>query len=570
MSENNNTEEKKTSENKISRKKLPIAVICIGIILLFVIYIGYASSYDKVYPNTYIDGEKVSGLTYAQVKEKLQSNIKNATVPENIEFTLRGESFSVSSDHIKLEADAEKTAKAAVDASKDKNIFKRVINYTKSFFNKKELDFAYSYNDKKLNKAISKFSSPYEIQPVDATYEVDGNKLIITKGQPGKVIDQNALKRDLPKFIKNPNAPINLALKKTKEKEFDLNSFYKEITSDAKDAYYSRDDEGNVVVIPDKPKVIVEKNEIKKALDSENKVVSLNVQATPAKITEKALSDALFSGVMGDWTSYFSAGNRPRSANVALAAQRIDGIVLLPGESFSYDKTVGPRTAKNGFKVAGVYINNKVEQGIGGGVCQTSSTLYSAVLYANLEIVSRTSHSLPVSYMPPGQDATIAEGAIDFVFKNNTDYPVKISATINGGSVTCKIIGTPVQGQKVVINNSTTAIYEPKTEIETDPTIPKGYKKTVIGSKGSAVSSSRTVYKNGKTVSTQRLTNSVYNSTPTVVTVNPEDKNTPPESLTEYSEEEAVTPPETLEQEGETPSTQAPPSEPEEEEIFEI
>ena len=91
---------------------------------------------------------------------------------------------------------------------------------------------------------------------------------------------------------------------------------------------------------------------------------------------------------------------------------------------------------------AGVYIGNKVETGIGGGICQTSSTLYSAVLYANLEIVSRTSHSLPVSYMPPGQDATIAEGYIDFKFRNNTDYPIKVIAIAENRKVVCTILGT--------------------------------------------------------------------------------------------------------------------------------
>ncbi len=557
-----------TSENKkkINRKKLPIAVVVLAILLLFALFLGFGASYDKVYPNTYLGGEKISGLTYGEATEKIENYAQKSQMPSKIKFTLQGEDFSVKAEKIDLAVDKEATLSGAI-GSKSENIFAKAFNLAKSLLGKKELSLAFSCDEKKLNSAVSKFARDYEIPSVDTSYKFDGDTLVITKGHSGKTVDKTTLAKDVSDYVKNPKTPIPLKLKAKKEKKLDFDSFYEELTSDARNAYYAKDEEGNVVVIPDKPKVKVDKTSLKSLMESDEEEASMKVKTTPAKITEKALNDALFSGIMGSWTSYFSASNRPRTANVTLSAQRVDGTILMPGESFSYDKAVGPRTAKNGFQVAGVYINNKVEQGIGGGVCQTSSTLYSAVLYANLEIVSRTSHSLPVSYMPAGQDATIAQGSIDFVFKNNTDYPVKISATISGGSVTCKIIGTPVTGQKVVVNNTTTAVYEPKTQIETDPSVPKGYKKTEIGSKGSAVSSSRTVYQNGKAISTQRLTNSVYNATPTIITVNPEDKDVPPENLTEFSSAEQSPSPEQIEQEGE--GVTAPTITPEEE-IFEI
>ncbi len=540
------------SENKklFNGKKLTAVGICGGIILLFALYMGYAAGYDKVYPNTYLGEEKVSGLTYGEAEEKIKLSASNTQLPDTIDFTLEGEDFLVETEKIELIPDISATLSGAVSNKKEQNVFSRAAAFTKSLFGKKELTLAYSYNEKKLDKAIKKVAKKYEISPVKTSYTAENGTLTVTKGHSGKVVDKTNLKDNISAYAKKPYTPIALKLKAEKEEDFDFDAFYKEITSDPRDAYYEKDAEGNVLIVPDKPKIKVNKSQLKALLKGDEAVVSIDCESSPAKVTEKDLKDALFSGVMGSWTSYFTASNRPRSANVALAASRIDGTVLLPGESFSYDKAVGPRTSKNGFQIAGVYINNKVEQGIGGGVCQPSSTLYSAVLYANLEIVSRTSHSLPVSYMPPGQDATIAEGSIDFIFKNNTNHPVKISAAINGGSITCKIIGTPVVGQKVVINNTTTAVYEPKIEIATDPSVPKGYKKTVLGSRGSAVSSSRTVYQNEKVVSTQRLTNSVYNATPTVVTVNPEDKNTPPEGLTEYSAAVNATPPEETEQEG--------------------
>lgn len=209
----------------------------------------------------------------------------------------------------------------------------------------------------------------------------------------------------------------------------------------------------------------------------------------------------------------------------------------MPGETFSYDKTIGSRTAANGYKTATVYVGNTLDEGIGGGICQTSSTLYSAVLYANLEIVSRTSHSLPVSYMPAGQDATIAEGYIDFKFKNNTDYPVKIVCTTSYGSVTCSIMGVKPAGQSVSVVNTKTSTIEPKTTRTLKEEIPVGYKKVAQkGDLGYTVSSQRIVSVNGVEKKRENLTKSVYKALDNIIEVNPLDKNTPTEELKDYSE----------------------------------
>ncbi|MDO4744218.1 MAG: VanW family protein, partial [Clostridia bacterium] len=217
-------------------------------------------------------------------------------------------------------------------------------------------------------------------------------------------------------------------------------------------------------------------------------------------------------------------------------ANRINGKILMPGEEFSYDKTIGKRTVANGYREAGVYIGNKVESGIGGGICQTSSTLYSAALYANLEIVSRTSHSLPVSYVPAGQDATIAEGYIDLKLKNNTPYPVKIIATVSGRKLTCSILGVKDPEVTVELVHTRTANYEPQLERIENEEIPKGYKYVINkGASGYAVASQRIVKKSGKVEKTEKLTRSVYRAAPIEEEVNPADKDTPSEQLKNYT-----------------------------------
>ncbi len=539
---NDNRPEKAASRDKkfsvLSRKRLVIAVLIAVLAAVFAGVFVYAGTYSRVYPNTYIGSTKVSGLTYDKLKEIIDNDSDAIKIPDKLTFELNDDSISISSEEISLEPDTDKTAALAMGSRAGKGIFKRAITYFGSLFGKSKINPEFKYDEEKLCKIISDFAEKYETPPVDASYEINGNELTIIKGHGGKAVDMDAMYSKLQKSLLSGNNPaIKLSLVDAEGEELNLDKFYEEITSPAADAYYTRLEDGSIAVVPERPQIKVSKDAIKKALDSDKERVTLTVKTSPAQIKKADLESKMFCGTMGSWTSYFTASNKERSANVALSASKINGKVLLPGETFSYDNTVGPRTTQNGFKYAGVYINNKVEQGIGGGICQTSSTLYSAVLYANLEIVSRTSHSLPVSYMPAGQDATISEGYIDFKFRNNTNYPVKIDAHVNGGSITCNIIGTPVSGQKVVINNTTTAVYEPKIEVVTDASIPVGYKKTVTGSKGSAVSSTRTVYQNGTVVKTEKLTRSVYNSTPTTVTVNPDDKDKPIDSLTEYSAE---------------------------------
>jgi len=283
------------------------------------------------------------------------------------------------------------------------------------------------------------------------------------------------------------------------------------------------------------------KSDLKTALESGKETYDIKVKVTNPEITGEKLREMLFRDKMGSWTSYFSGGNVSRSTNVRLSASRINGVTLLPGETFSYDKTIGRRTVENGYKTATVYVGNTLDEGIGGGICQTSSTLYSAVLYANLEIVSRTSHSLPVSYMPIGQDATIAEGYIDFKFKNNTNYPIKIVCTTNYGSVSCSIMGVKPEGESVSLINTKTSTLEPKTTITINDEIPVGYKKiTQKGQGGYIVASQRVVSVGGVEKKRENLTKSVYKAQDNIIQINSLDKDTPLESLKIYDENSFV------------------------------
>jgi vancomycin resistance protein YoaR len=144
---------------------------------------------------------------------------------------------------------------------------------------------------------------------------------------------------------------------------------------------------------------------------------------------------------LGSYTTYYGSSSSNRRHNVELAARQIDGTVLAPGEAFSYNDTVGPRSRRAGWRMAHQYQDGRVVDGIGGGVCQASTTLYNAALLSNLQIVYRANHSMPVAYVRPGRDATVAYGAIDLKFRNTTGGPIYLAARGRGGRLTMSVYG---------------------------------------------------------------------------------------------------------------------------------
>ena len=134
--------------------------------------------------------------------------------------------------------------------------------------------------------------------------------------------------------------------------------------------------------------------------------------------------------------------NENRNHNLAKACEAMDGVILQPGEVFSYNDTLGERSKENGWKLAGAYSGLNLVQSYGGGICQGSSTIYCAALYADLEIVFRINHGFAVNYMPHGLDATVSWNGPDFQFRNSTHFPIKIAAEVSDGYVKVTLLGT--------------------------------------------------------------------------------------------------------------------------------
>lgn len=201
---------------------------------------------------------------------------------------------------------------------------------------------------------------------------------------------------------------------------------------------------GKVQIVQEENGFVFDKEALYKELQINKDLTkaNLNVKAIKPSVTAEILKNQGIKELISSFTTNFDAGNAPRSSNIKLAAKFIAGTILPPGATFSFNEVVGQRTEEKGFQEAGVYINGKVDTGIGGGICQVSTTLYNAVLLADLLVMERSNHSLTVPYVPLSRDAAVSWGSQDLKFTNNTENHILINSSTKSGSITFELYST--------------------------------------------------------------------------------------------------------------------------------
>lgn len=240
-------------------------------------------------------------------------------------------------------------------------------------------------------------------------------------------------------------------------------------------------------------------------------VVEVEVRVVRQEISADHLRQVLFRDELGSCTTQVG-GSAVRRRNVALSAQAIDGTILLPGAAFDFNAVVGERTREKGYGGAPAYVNGETVEEVGGGVCQTSSTLYLAALLADLEILERTAHRYPSSYIPLGLDATVSWGGPEFRFRNDTPYPVRLAAEIKGNALTVTVIGTRLGDFHVEMRSDVLSTDPYATRYEDSPALPAGTEQVrQSGYTGCTVQTYREVYDaDGTLLSTAAEARSVY------------------------------------------------------------
>ncbi len=282
---------------------------------------------------------------------------------------------------------------------------------------------------------------------------------------------------------------------------------------------------GQVEILPERDGWTLDYNEsyqnlidALQVLPAARTVFPLAMHATPPRVTSEHLS--AITGVMASYTTRFPSYQVHRNHNIRLATQALEGRVLMPSERLSYNQAVGKRTSKQGFRLAPVIVRGEKQLGIGGGICQVSSTLFNAALLSDLKIVRRVNHAIPVDYVPLGRDATVTDSGLDLVIENPFDHPIAISTELGRSSLTIRVLGPPQPHRRVVLKTERVRLPSPPVKRVPDPTLPQGKERILKkGSAGVRVILWREVYENGTLVRRERVATSTYRAQPRVIAV---------------------------------------------------
>lgn len=444
----NNKEIQPVVQENLKQKKSKISIISIILLLLavlllltFSVFTIYNTTNTNIANGVFINGVDVSGLSKESAKDTINTFIQEHSADEII-LTHNDYETSISLDQISSSFDIESAINEAYNINRASNVLENSFTAIKLLFMPADIDLSYSCDDDQLTKNLEEISPNLPDTVVESSYYIENNTLIITKGKTGNVVNVSQMKDYIKKQIDSLNfkgKKLNIITTSKSPAAIDIDSIYKEVHKEAKDAYFTKDP---YALYPSENGVdfSISLADAKALLEKNQDEYQIPLKILCPNITTDKLGDEAFPNELSSFSTRYSS-NANRTTNLILAADKINGTIVMPGETFSYNKTVGERTIAKGYKEAAIYVNGETVDGVGGGICQVATTLYEAALYANLEIVERSNHQFVPSYIGAGLDATVVYGLTDFKFKNNRNYPIKIIASVGGGSVYFQIKG---------------------------------------------------------------------------------------------------------------------------------
>lgn len=410
-------------------------------------------------------------------------------------------------------------------------------------------------NEEAIRKILAQVGGNYSTTLTQTKCSVTGQSpkqtLVIQLGIPEYGLDLNALYKQVMAAYSANTFTVEGYCGMIEPDPVDLDALYQQYYKAPVDAYYDPE-KSDVVAGIDGYGFDLEaaKETLSKA--EYGTTVEIPLGPIPPAISREDVSATLFQDVLGTFTASANS-NKNRNVNLRLACEAIDGLVLNPGDVFSYNDTLGERTEEKGYKAADAYAGGKTVSTVGGGICQVSSSLYYSVLEAELQVVTRRNHGFVSSYMPMGLDATVSWDSIDFQFKNNLNFPIRIEASASGGKTTVSILGTETRDYRVKLEYEILSKTGYTTVYETMPADnPEGYKDGDVISTpytGYEVDSYRIKYAldSDEELSRELIAHSVYKKRDKVICkIEAPSTPTEPSSPTDPAEPtEPSTPPET-------------------------
>lgn len=513
-------EEKPNKTNK--RKKIIIASI-IGVIIIIALFFSTIFALininnNKIIKGISIEGIDMSGLTKEEAKSKLE-DIYNKKKETQIKIKHKEYESTISPILLEVNYDIDKAIEEADKIGKSENIFINNYNILFALISNKDIEVEMTINEDIAKQNIEDMNVNIPDGVIESSYSVDDDELTITKGKAGvKINSEEFLKQIKEKLqdIKITDITMEIPVANANPEPINIEKIHEEICKEPQDAYFTKEP---FAVYPEVNGISFDLEEAKKILEEEKETYIIKLTITKPKITLDKIGPEAFPEKLATFSTRYDVSDKDRTTNLELASGKINGTVVLSGDVFSYNKTVGARTAGAGYKNAKIYESGKVVDGLGGGICQISSTLYNAVLLANLEIVERRNHQFTTSYVEPGKDATVVYGSTDFKFKNTRKYPIRLVATAKNGIATVSVYGIKEETEytfKFDVKKIATIPY--KTEYIDDNTLPTGTEQVIQkGANGLKTETYIIKMLNGKTVSTKLLSKDTYSAMTRIV-----------------------------------------------------
>ena len=450
-----------------SRRHIKIALTIAACIVLLlagaVTAAGYmVTSSTTILPNLYVGGVFVGGMDKESAKSAIEASGWDEKAKTPLTVTLMGRTeieiaqYASGAMHTVDEA-----ADAAYAYGHTGSWYANLFDYVKSYLRPTEVNSAsIVYNEEYIRTQCEKGIKSLEEELGDGSYEIDkeNSLLCMVKGAGELKFDLADMTAVIIDALGDGKTEMDYDYITSTPKMPDFQKIHDDLAAEPADAYFS--DDGKFTVIDDVEGCdfdVTEAETIWKAVEPAADV-EIPIKLTFPEVTGDYLRSLLYRDVLGTMTTYFPKSNENRISNIQLACSKIESTILYPGDVFSYNEALGERTEAAGFKMAGAYSNGEVVEELGGGICQVSSTLYSAMLYAyRVNTVQRVPHYFPVDYLEKGYDATVSWPKPDFKFRNDTDYPIKIVTHCNAEekSLTVEIMGTNLDGTYIQLTKDT-------------------------------------------------------------------------------------------------------------------
>ena len=511
------------NKKKHSKRKYIILAVIVGILLIIGLFFSTIFALvnignEKIMKGISIAGIDVSSLSRAEAKTKIEEVYKEKNEKD---ISLKYGEYETTLSPVLMEVNfkIDEAIENAYLIGRNSNIFINNYNILFALINKKDIPLEMTINEEVTKQTIEDMNINLPDVVIETTYSVEGDELIITKGKAGIKIDTDKLLMQVKDRLKNPNSGNDVMEIPVINKEpdpIDIDKIHDEVYKEAQDAYIIDEP---FEVHPEVEGIDFDVENAKEILKEDKEEYIIPLIITKPEITLDQLGEEAFPEQLSTFTTRYDVSDVDRTTNLTLACQKINGTVLLAGDTFSYNDVVGARTVAAGYKNAKIYEAGQVVDGLGGGICQISSTLYNAALLANLEIVERRNHQFVTSYVEAGRDATVVYGSTDFKFKNTRKYPIRIVATAKAGIATISIYGIKEEEEYTFkFSPKTISTIPYPTQYIDDSTLPTGTE--VVKQKGTSgliIETYMSKYLNGKLVSTELLSRDTYNAMARIV-----------------------------------------------------